>query len=133
MESQLRRVDHLVSACRRLELTDRVEVVHGRAEDLGRDPGRRGTADVVTARSFGPPAVVAECATPLLRVGGRLLVSEPPDAHERWPADGLAILGLSPAEPREADGYGFAEAVQAGLCPPEYPRRAGIPAKSPIF
>ena len=133
VESQLRRADHLVSACRRLGLTERVEVLHARAEDVGRDPGRRGTADVVTARSFGPPAVVAECAAPLLRVGGRLLVSEPPDAQERWPGDGLALLGLSPAEGRGIDGRSFVAARQAAQCPAAYPRRPGAPEKSPLF
>ena len=34
VEAQLRRVDHLRSAVRRLDLADRVEVVHGRAEDI---------------------------------------------------------------------------------------------------
>ncbi len=133
VESQLRRADHLVSACRRLLLTDRVEVIHARAEDVGRDPVRRGTADVVTARSFGPPAVVAECAAPLLRAGGRLLVSEPPDTRDRWPVDGLALLGLSPAVAHEADGYRLCEVAQEAPCPAEFPRRPGIPGKSPLF
>ncbi len=133
VESQLRRADHLVSACRRLGLTDRVEVLHRRAENVGRDPGRRSTADVVTARSFGLPAVVAECAAPLLGVGGRLLVSEPPSRSDRWPTDGLAVLGLSPAVPIEADGLAFVELFQQAPCPPEYPRRPGIPRKSPLF
>ncbi len=133
VERQLRRVDHLVSACRRLGLEGRVEVLHARAEEVGRDPDRRGTADAVTARSFGPPGAVAECAAPLLRVGGRLLVSEPPDTEARWPVDGLAALGLTPAERREVDGLAFVEATQATPCPAKYPRRSGIPAKSPLF
>ena len=133
VESQLRRVDHLVSACRHLELTDRVEVVHARAEDVGRDPTRRGTADAVTARSFGPPAVVAECAAPLLRVGGRLLVSEPPDTPGRWPADDLAALELARSESRTSEGLAFFAAVQVASCPEAYPRRPGVPARSPLF
>ena len=133
VESQLRRVDHLTSACRRLGLTDRVDVVHARAEDIGRDPARRVAADVVTARAFGPPAVVAECAAPLLKVGARLLVSEPPETRDRWPSGGPARFGLSSAEPREADGYAFVELRQEVPCPAEYPRRPGIPGKSPLF
>lgn len=133
VESQLRRVDHLVSACRRLGLMDRVEVLHARAEDVGRDPAHRGTADAVTARSFGPPAAVAECAAPLLRVGGRLLVSEPPGTSGRWPLDGLAALELSRAESRTIEGLAFVEALQVALCPEAYPRRPGIPARSPLF
>ncbi len=43
------------------------------------------TFDVVTARSFGPPEVVAESALPLLTPTGRLLVSEPPHSDgTRW-------------------------------------------------
>src|SRR5688572_324229 len=42
IESQLRRCDFLVSACRRLGLTARIEVVHARAEAVGRE--RRGAA-----------------------------------------------------------------------------------------
>lgn len=133
VESQLRRADHLVSACRRLGLTEWVEVIHARAEDVGRDPGRRGTADVVMARSFGPPAVVAECAAPLLRVGGRLLVSEPPATQDRWPEDGLALVGLSPAGTHNVGGLGFVQLVQQVPCPAEFPRRPGIPGKSPLF
>jgi 16S rRNA (guanine527-N7)-methyltransferase len=133
VESQLRRVDHLVSACRRLDLVDRVEVLHHRAEDVGRELARRGTADAVTARSFGLPAVVAECAAPLLRVGGRLLVSEPPDTPARWPADGLGVLDLSPAEAKRIGGFAFVEAVQVAPCPVTYPRRPGVARRSPLF
>ena len=133
VESQLRRVDHLTSACRRLGLWERVIVVHARAEAVGRDPKYRGTADVVTARSFGPPGVVAECAAPLLRVGGRLLVSEPPAAPWRWPEEPLGLLGVSALGPRIVDGYSFVELAQVAPCPPAYPRRPGIPARSPLF
>ena len=133
LESQLRRADHLVSACRRLGLADRVDVIHARAEDVGRDPAYRATADVVTARAFGPPAVVAECAAPLLRVGGRLLVSEPPDDVDRWPEAGLTPLGLSAAVVRVVNGYVVAELAQARLSPKSYPRRPGVPVRSPLF
>ena len=52
--------------------------LHAAAEDAGRDDRHRGRFDLVVARSFGPPAVVAECGAPFLREGGRLVVSEPP-------------------------------------------------------
>jgi len=57
-----------------------VSALHGKA-----------TFDVVTARSFGSPDVVLDIALPLVSVGGRLLVSEPPDTTEnRWPLELLA-------------------------------------------
>jgi 16S rRNA (guanine527-N7)-methyltransferase len=133
IESQLRRADHLTSAVRRLDLGDRVDVVHARAEEVGRSE-RRGTADVVTARSFGPPAVVAECAAPLLAVGGRLVVSEPPDADpDRWPVAPLGQLGFRPPQPQEVGGLHLVEVELAHTCPAMYPRRPGIPEKSPLF
>lgn len=121
IESQQRRADHLASAVRRLDLADRVEVRHARAEDVGRDPASRGTADAVTSRSFGPPPTVAECAAPLLRVGGRLLVSEPPDAGDRW--DGVASFGLGPAVPTTVKGRAFVVLTQVATCPDRFPRR----------
>ena len=80
------RADFLRRAVGRLDRED-VTVLAEPAEVVGRQPSMRGSADVVVARSFGPPATTAECAAPLLRVGGRLAVTEPPDnAGDRWPA-----------------------------------------------
>ena len=134
IEAQQRRADHLVSAVRRLALTDRVEVLHARAEDVGRDPARRGTADAVTSRSFGRPAAVAECAAPLLRVGGQLIVSEPPaPGAGRWPGAGVAKLGFGLAQGVVVDDFGFARLVLGSECPERFPRRPGIPERSPLF
>ena len=131
LDAQERRTALLREAVEALGFTDRVTVLHGRAEDLARDPGLRAAFDVVTARSFGPPAVVAECAAPFLRVGGRLVVSEPPESDgSRWPAPALAALGLTPAPTSPA---GFQALVQDTPCPEAYPRRSGVPGKRPLF
>jgi 16S rRNA (guanine527-N7)-methyltransferase len=104
-----------------------VEVRTGRAEDV---PELRGRFDAVVARSFGSPAVTAECAAPLLRVGGVLVVSEPPAAHDRW--TGAAILGLE--GPTLLEGPpNLAVLRQRTPCPPTYPRRTGVPAKRPLW
>jgi hypothetical protein len=101
-----------------------------RAEDTGRSPQWRAQVDAVAARSFGPPATVAECAAPLLRINGVLVVSEPPEETDRWPAGGLAPLGLldegSPVP-------GMRRLRQVSLCPDTNPRRVGMPAKRPLF
>ncbi len=133
VEAQLRRADHLGTAVRRLGLGDRVVVRHARAEDVGRDAGVRGTADAVTARSFGPPAVVAECAAPLLVPGGRLLVAEPPAAASRWPTAGLERLGLQLVGVEAVAGVHLAILEQVAWCPARFPRRPGRPQASPLF
>lgn len=129
LESLERRAALLVEAVTELGWTDRVSVLHRRAEDVGRLPDWRGRVDAVTARSFGPPATTAECAAPLLRLGGVLVVSEPPHGPSRWPAEGLAALGLAVAPA----GDGVQVLCQVEVCPEEFPRRVGLPAKRPLF
>jgi 16S rRNA (guanine527-N7)-methyltransferase len=90
----------------------------------------------VTARSFGRPAVVAECAAPLLKPGGWLVVSEPPAADRpetpRWPAVALGQFGLVPEE-QAREGFEYQVLRQHEACPDRFPRRTGVPAKRPLF
>lgn len=133
LEAMLRRARFLDSVIGALGLP-RCAVVRGRAEDVARDPDHRGRYDAVVARAFGPPATTAECGAPFLRVGGRLVVSEPPDPDaSRWPMAGLTRLGLGPADLRR-DGD-TAVAVMTVLEPASdaWPRRRGIPAKRPLW
>ncbi len=141
LDANRRRTDFLTDAVARLGLGDRVIVVAERAELAGRDPGLRGRFDGVLARSFGPPGTLAECAAPFLKVGGWLVVSEPPSTSEptpdrvRWPAESLQVLGLASEAPETAEAAAFAFQVlrQVAPCPERYPRRNGIPAKRPLF
>ena len=109
------------------------EVVEGRAEVVGRST-LRGSAGAVVARSFGVPAATAECGSPLLAVGGLLVVSEPPPPPQtgRWPAAGLGLLGLE-ATARVGDGPSVQVLAQRTPCPDAYPRRDGVPSKQPLF
>jgi 16S rRNA (guanine527-N7)-methyltransferase len=130
VESMHRRASVLDDAVQELGLDGRVSVLCERAETIGHAPTLRGNAAVVVARSFGPPAVVAECGAPLLGLGGHLVVSEPPDSDgHRWPRDGVEPLGLEPIGIQEQ----LMVLVKAGPTPPSRPRRVGIPAKRPLF
>lgn len=131
LDAMSKRTAFLSEVVQELGWQDRVEVVTGRAEELAGD--RRGTADVVVARGFGPPAVTAECGAPLLRAGGILVVSEPPGSTgTRWPAEGLAELGLT-LDTVVAGPPAFARFRATAVCPARYPRRTGVPAKRPLF
>ena len=133
LDSMQRRTAFLVEAVHALGLDGRVEVRTTRAETAGRDPELRGAADLVVARGFGPPAVTAECAAPLLRPGGWLVVSEPPERSDgRWPAEGLALLGFDP--PTFVKGPpAFARLRLATAVSDAYPRRVGQPGKRPLW
>ena len=132
VDASARRTEFLRRAVERLRFM-RVSVLRCRAEVAGRDPARRAQADLVVARGFGPPAVTAECAAPLLRIGGRLIVSDPPDGGaSRWPDAGLAELGLG-ARRQVRVPAAFSVVEQRRLCPDRFPRRVGVPTKRPLF
>lgn len=108
LESAARRCRFLEWAVKQLDIADRVRVIHNGAEDAARSPLLRESADVVTARSFGPPAVTAECARGFLVDGGHLIVSEPP--LDSTP-DGMSIpLRSSP----DGNGAGRKSAASTG-------------------
>ncbi|MGH9164777.1 MAG: 16S rRNA (guanine(527)-N(7))-methyltransferase RsmG [Acidimicrobiales bacterium] len=134
VDSSERRTSFLAEALRDLGLIH-ARVIRERAETLGRDHAWRGWADVVVARSFGSPASTAECGAPLLGVGGRLIVSEPPDGlgRERWPDDGLALLGLGRAERVEGAARRVQVLRQQHPCSDRFARRPGVPTKRPLF
>jgi 16S rRNA (guanine527-N7)-methyltransferase len=136
LDASERRTDFLREEVETWGISERVKVVRGRAEEMGRDPTLRGAFDVVTARSFGSPAVTAECAAPFLRLGGLLVVSEPPDTDptERWPVEGLAVVGLVPSSSYRHEGrFGFQMIEKQVETPDRFPRRTGIPAKRQLF
>lgn len=135
LDAMERRCRFLEQAVESLGLGHRVGVRCGRAEDLARDSGLRGTFDTVLSRSFGPPAVTAECAVGFLSgPGARVLVSEPPASDgARWDPAGLEELGLGIVGVRQ---YGEATLVcleVTGTVSERFPRRSGVPAKRPLF
>lgn len=136
LEARQRACRFLREAVATLEMA-RVAVVEARAEDAARRPDLRGSFDAVVARSFGPPAVTAECAVGFLRPGGRLVVSEPPGdeeraAADRWPPPGLDELGLSPPEAGGGPGASFV-VMEKTRSDDRWPRRVGVPAKRPLW
>lgn len=137
VDSSRKRTEWLKGAVASLGLTDRCHVVCERAETLGRSP-LRATFDLVTARSFGPPAATAECAAPFLKLGGELVVAEPPEpGAERWPAQGLESLGLvqvsTQAVDTEAGPVTLSRFTATSECSERFPRRVGVPFKRLLF
>jgi len=134
LEAQRRRCAFLQEAVVELGLEARATVVNKRAEDYARDTRARSAFDAVTARGFGSPAVTAECAAGFLRLGGLLVVSEPPGARgeTRWPPEHLAPLGLEPIV-RVTGVRSYQVLRQSTRCGERFPRRTGVPSKRPLY
>jgi 16S rRNA (guanine527-N7)-methyltransferase len=102
VEPLLRRTEFLQEVVRSLDLSDRVRVERGRAEDLARE------ADIVTARAVAPLARLAQWAMPAVRVGGSLLalkgeradaeVAEARDDLVAWGATDISVLTCGEGE-----------------------------------
>ncbi|MEW6031063.1 MAG: 16S rRNA (guanine(527)-N(7))-methyltransferase RsmG [Chloroflexota bacterium] len=117
-----------------------VEVIHGRAEDVGRDKGHREKYDWAAARAVANLRVLSEYLLPLLKVGGTMLAqkgeSGPAEAHSAEKA--LKILGgrirqLVPVTlPGVAEERYLVLVDKAAATPPSYPRKAGVPFKNPL-
>jgi 16S rRNA (guanine527-N7)-methyltransferase len=116
-----RACDLLRRAIRALGVDEGATVVEADLEGLGQDPQWRGRFDAATARGVGTPAMVAELVIPLLRPGGRLIVSTVGQG-DQWPDAGLARLGARALERLEG-----LLVIEAGDCPPEFPRRRRQP------
>ena len=87
LERKEKRAEFLAQAIKSLDVAERVEVICDEVENVARSLDYMYSADFVTARAFGPPAVTAECACRLLKRNQFLVVSEPPNSENRW-ADG---------------------------------------------
>lgn len=134
LDARARRTAFLADAVVALGWAGRVQVVTARAEVAGRDPALRRSFDAVTARSFGAPAVTAECGAPFLRPGGVLVVAEPPGADPaRWPASGLAIVGLVDEGVTQTSGGTVRRLRAPAGCDDRFPRANGVPASRPLF
>jgi 16S rRNA (guanine527-N7)-methyltransferase len=95
VDRRAKRTDLLSRLVGRLGLGDRVEVIESDVALLPRRfPGRQW--DVATSRGFGSPVYTVAHATDLIRNGGSLLVSEPPDSNgDRWRTPEIEAHGLT--------------------------------------
>lgn len=139
LDSSRKRVEFLQHLCRELGLAD-VEVLHGRAEDLGRREGYREAFAVVLARAVASLDVLAEYCLPLTAQGGYFLAQKGPKAEEELAAasGAIGLLGgkLARVErvvlPAGAGERCLILIQKVNGTPPQYPRKAGIPAKRPL-
>lgn len=122
-----------------LELTD-VEVLHIRAEEVGQLPAHREKYDWAVARAVARLPVLAEYLLPLVKVGGSMLAqkgeSGPAEAHA---AEGvIKLLGghirqlLPVTLPGVVEERYLVIADKVAATPPGYPRKPGIPSKTPL-
>lgn len=93
MDGTLKKVNFIASTCQTMGLAE-VSVVHGRAEELGRQQAYREQFQVVLARGLAPLPTLLEYLVPLTTVGGMCLAYKGPNVPDELHASGQAMQTL---------------------------------------
>lgn len=139
LDSLNKRIQFLQTVCDRLELTD-VTCIHGRAEDSGKNPLYREQFDLCVSRAVANLSTLSEYCTPFVKVGGKFISYKADQVEEEVKQAETAIRKLH----CELDGIkkvtiheseltrSFVQIYKKGKLDSKYPRKAGLPAKSPL-
>lgn len=139
MDSLNKRVHFLEEVIDKLNLKS-ITVVHGRAEDYGRDKNFREAFDICTSRAVARLSTLAEYCLPFVKVGGSFIAYKSENIEDELNEAGRAIntLGgkLVRAEvfslPDTDIGRSLVLIEKKQNTPAKYPRLAGKPSKEPL-
>ncbi|TAK60477.1 MAG: 16S rRNA (guanine(527)-N(7))-methyltransferase RsmG [Dehalococcoidia bacterium] len=136
LEATAKKTAFLSDLVARLRFDD-VAVLTGRAETLAHDPSLRERFDLVLARAVAPLPALLELTLPFARIGGRVATPKGSRAAAEIAASSRALQllgGEAHSLPLNLPGPPQTLIVVAKRrpAPPEYPRRPGTPAKSPL-
>lgn len=139
VDSLAKRLTFLKELIAKLDLID-MELVHGRAEDVGQNKLYREKFDIVTARAVAKMSVLSEYCLPLVKKGGYFVALKGPKAEDELDEGkkALAVLGgklikdeeLTLPETTEERTLVLVKKVKE--TPKKYPRQAGTPRRKPI-
>ncbi len=118
----------------------RVSAVHGRAETVAHEVDYRGAYDFATARAVASLPALCEVCLPFLRPGGVALLVKGIDIADELAAARSAVPRLggevleAPILPHRGTETATRLVVvrKTGPTPRMYPRRVGVPVKSPL-
>lgn len=139
VDSLNKRVNFLNDIVKELKL-ENVEVIHSRAEDLGKDKNYREKFDVVTSRAVANMSVLSEYLLPLVKIDGKCICMKGAEIEEELESAKYAIKLLG-GRIEKVDNFELSDEhlkrnivviKKIDKSPSNYPRKAGIPAKKPI-
>lgn len=139
VESIKKKAEFVRNAAAKLKLSN-VDVIAGRAEDIGRGEYRAGF-DLVTSRAVGAVASLLEVSMPLLKIGGQIHMFKTAGTMAEWDACAGILRDLGG---HNAGRHAYAldgddqervifVAEKIAETPEKYPRAAGVPFKKPLL
>jgi 16S rRNA (guanine527-N7)-methyltransferase len=136
LDATAKKTAFLAAVVDALELAG-TDVLTGRAEELAHRHDLRESFDLVLARAVAPLPALLELTLPFARVGGRVVTPKGSQVDEEVAVSARAASVLEArlfVVPFEVPGppQKLVIAVKQRPTPEAYPRRAGVPAKSPL-
>lgn len=138
LDSLNKRIEFLSVVVDELELHN-VKLIHGRAEDFGKDEHYREKFDFCVSRAVASLPLLLEYCSCFIKVNGNLLLYKSKRANEEIEdsENALDILNckmgecITLAEETDYQRY-LIQIVKYDPTPSKYPRKAGKPKKSPL-
>jgi 16S rRNA (guanine527-N7)-methyltransferase len=139
IDATAKKVAFLQDVVNELTLSN-VVLYHGRIEELAHEPHLRGRYSVLTARAVSSLPALLELGLPMVRTGGTLLLPKGADIADELSAArqaagmlGGRIVSHDPLPDAGTDVETTLVVVSKERETPDaYPRRAGVPARSPL-
>lgn len=119
---------------------DNVQLIHGRAEELGKNKQHRESYDLCVSRAVANLSTLSEYCLPFIKKGGYFLAYKGPGAGEEMDVAKKAITVLGGRLEREEEAALSDFELEHRILfirkekntPSKYPRKAGTPSKEPI-
>ena len=140
LDSLNKRINFLNEVIRELDLKN-VETIHSRSEDCGKDMLFREKYDIAIARAVANLTTLSEYLVPFVKIGGKMICMKGTDVEEELKNAKFAIKELG-GEITLKDEFCLPDsdikrniviAKKVQYTPKKYPRKAGLPAKEPIY
>lgn len=139
VDSLNKRITFLEHLAKELKL-ENVRFIHDRAETFGQNKDHRESYDVVTARAVARLSVLSELCMPLVKVGGNFVAMKAANAKDEIEAGKKAVTTLggkmkevhSFTLPIEESERNIIIINKEKPTPKKFPRKPGVPNKTPI-
>jgi len=140
LDSLNKRINFLNAIILELKL-EKINAVHCRVEEFGKDKKYRETFDIATSRAVASLNILAEYMLPLIKVGGYCICMKGPEVDEEVnnSKKAISILGgeIVKVEKINIPDTDMKRTIviikKVKETPLKYPRKSGTPSKKPII
>lgn len=139
VDSLNKRLNFLNEVIDKLKL-EKIETIHARAEELGRNKNYREKFDVATSRAVANLSTLSEYLLPFVKIGGKCISMKGSDIEDELnnAKNAIEILGGKVVKkevfnlPQSDLGRSLIIIKKMKNTPGKFPRKPGTPAKEPI-